>query len=226
MYLFLRGQCSCCRVYVAVTGSTFRFCPPPQKKKIALRGSYGTALPVGVAVTGSICCLQGLCDVTGSMWLLQGLRGCYGVHVPLLSPRKSPCMALTGRLYLLMWQLRNLCASCRVYVMLLGLCGCCRVYVMLLGLCGCCMVYAMLLGLCGCCMVYAMLLGLCGCCMVYVILLGLCGCCRVYVMLLGLCGCCMVYVAVGVNAALALCMWRAATNRHSDEGKRIMASGR
>ena len=145
-----------------------------------------------LAVTGFMCFLQGLFDVTGSMWLLQGLRGCYGIHVPLLSPppRKSPCVALSGccRVYVAVtgptfrscppenrlawllrdgftcrcWQLRDLYASCRVYVMLLGLCGCCG----------------------------------------------------------------MVYVTVGVNAALALCMWRAATNIHSDEGKRIMASGR
>ena len=100
-----------------------------------------------VAITGSMWMLQGICGcyrvyvaVTGSMWMLQGLRGCYRVYV-----------AVTGS----MWLLQGLCGCYRVYVdapgsmwMLQGLCGCYRVYVdvpgsmwMLQGLCGCYRVY-------------------------------------------------------------------------------------
>ena len=46
-----------------------------------IRGRYG----VSVAVTG--------CG-----WPLSGLRGCYGLYIPLFSTR-SPCVSLSGQSY-------------------------------------------------------------------------------------------------------------------------------
>ena len=85
-----------------------------------------------MAVTGTLLGTKSPCvvlmgrlyvAVTESTWLLQDLRGSYGVNVHSFAP-KSPCMALTGRLYVAVtvstWLLQGLRGSDGAYVAFIG----------------------------------------------------------------------------------------------------------